>query len=142
MITPKSLVQKNIHINEPQSYQCAVWGYQAAHRQMLVRVYKTDKAGHETSFYLFFGGVIYFEGPMHWFGAKFVSGSEEECTTLLRKMGFERPEEAVRSDFYRLFKVKLPQLEVRIVAETAMKLDESEITLGNSFVRSRSRDNV
>jgi hypothetical protein len=95
---------------------------------MLVRVYRIEESGDELAFYVYFGGVIYFEGPLQWSGADFISGSEEECIGILRRMGVKHAEEAVRSDYYRLFRVKLSQLEVRIVATAAVKLDESEVT--------------
>ena len=132
---PKSLAPKCVHIDDPQSFCCTVWRYQAGHHQMLVRVHRLEESGDETAFYLYFGGVIYFEGPLHWSGAEFTSGSEEECAGILRMIGFKHAEDATRSDYYRLFKVKLSQLEVRIVAETAVRLDESEIAVTDCFAR-------
>lgn len=139
---PKSLAPKYVHIDNPQSYHCTVWRYQADHQQadpqqMLVRVHRSEESGAETAFYLYFGGVMYFEGPLHWHGAEFLRGPEEECIAILHKIGFKYAEDAVRSDYYCLFKVKLPQLEVRIVAQAAVKLDESEITVADCFARSR-----
>jgi hypothetical protein len=104
---------------------------------MLVRIHRVEESGDETAFYLWFWGVTYFKGPLSWSGAEFVSGTDEECIGLLHKTGLEHAEDAVRSDFYRLFKVRLPQLEVRIVAMAAGILDESEITVTDCFVRNR-----
>ena len=127
MTTPKSIAPKDIHIDDPQSFHCTIWRYQAGHHQMLVRVCRIEESGDELAFYVCFGGVIYFEGPLQWSGADFISGSEEECIGILRRMGVKHAEEAVRSDYFRLFRVKLPQLEVRIIATAAMTLEESEI---------------
>jgi len=125
-----------VHIDNPHSYHCTIWRYQPSHRQMLVRVYRFEESGDETYFYLHFGGVVYFEGPLQWSGAALTRGSAKECIAILHKIGIKHAEDAVRSDYYCLFKIKLPKIEVKIVSETIVKLDENEIALP-SFIHNR-----
>ena len=124
---PRSLSPKYVHIDNPHSYHCTIWRYQPSHRQMLVRVYRFEESGDETYFYLHFGGVVYFEGPLQWSGAALTRGSAKECIAILHKIGIKHAEDAVRSDYYCLFKIKLLWSLIKSYIQNFNKVSQSRI---------------
>jgi hypothetical protein len=110
------------NIANPQEYSCRVGSYRVNHSLMLVRATKSEFEPGKT-FYLTFGGVLYFEGPLAWSGADFCISTTDECERLLSKMGYSDSLH-VLSDKYRLFLVELPNLEVKIIALDAIKTSD------------------
>jgi len=105
-------------VNNPENYECHVKRYDS--RLALLEVYtrKLDQSSEEDIFLSFvFNAVDYFEGTMIWIGANFRVGSPEECVQIARKMP-NRGDAAERSilDFYDLFVVETPQLQIKILA--------------------------
>ncbi len=103
-------------INNPLSYQCLVYSYRAGHSQLDIRVDKLGEFGSAKAFFLIFGEVEYFEGPVLWQGVNFELGSSEECERLLRcNLNYPSNEE-VSLEGFRLFQVKTDSCLIKIIA--------------------------
>ena len=63
-------------LEAPSEYYCSVWGYVIGHSQMLVEVHPVSQ--YDNRFYLLFGDVQYFEGPMKWHNANLCLGTNEK----------------------------------------------------------------
>lgn len=113
-----------INLDNPQRYNCVVWKYQAGLSEMVLRLYDSENLGDKEGLALIFQGVFYFEGPLKWSGAAFYTATDEECKELLDEIGFEEPNVAVSSGYYRLFKCDLPKSTVRIIAMKVVKVSE------------------
>ncbi len=64
----------------PEKLSCSINAYDAERNRLSVSVKGRDGC------VLVFNGMLYFEGPMHWKGANFCTGSAEETTHLIVKL--------------------------------------------------------
>ncbi len=105
-------------VKNPENYECHIKRYDS--RLALLEIYtrKLGQSSEEDVFLSFaFNAVEYFEGTMTWIGANFVVASPEECILIARKLP-NRSDVSERSilDFYDLFVVETPQLQIKILA--------------------------
>lgn len=69
----------------PESWSCIVWMYNEPHLATLL--IKVSHPEAEKNVWLFFDGVIYFQGPFSWQGAKFDIATLEEQHKLRIELG-------------------------------------------------------
>jgi len=123
-------VRNFFNIADPDYCAYRVWSYIHGHSMMLVRVIRSEP---DDFFFLAFDSVQYFQGPLHWMGARFQVGTTDECAELLQeaRVGLsddllEMPDGFLNTllQKFRLYTVELPNLEVKILAGDAIKASE------------------
>lgn len=109
------------NIVEPDYYDCRVIKYVPSHSILVIQCIHRLNSDNK---HLKFENVDYFEGPMLWSGASFNTGTLTEYRELKYKLMSEIALEHItltnfqfsENQAEKLFVVKLPNLQVRIIA--------------------------
>lgn len=99
-------------------YHCSLLRYTRSHRQLVLEVMFKEAGNYETSFYLWFETLWYFQGPTSWTGIDFELGDMNERKGILR-IGFLNIEENMIEAFaqqHELFVLRRPTFTIQILA--------------------------
>lgn len=81
------------NLPEVERQACQVWRYRNSHSTLVIQV--TLDNLYEKSKYIWFDSVVYFSGPMGWFGADFRLMSRDDVIKIMRQLdGFSNPQHA------------------------------------------------
>lgn len=115
---------------EPESLKCRIWQYQVhLGGALTIQVYRKP----DTTMWLIFPRIVYFEGMLGWTGANFKLGTSEELLSLARiwfpDLKFEDEEIIDGSDLFLVEPTRKSESIsdnpiVRIVASEAYKRDK------------------
>ncbi len=116
--------QNAFNISKAQGYRCQIFHY---HRR-LSRLYLSVYQGLRTqpAFYILFSDVAYIDAPMSWQSADFDIAERQACIALMLEVGLigqaiqQFPDAyAAITDYARLYRVRGPQRQIRIIASSA-----------------------
>jgi hypothetical protein len=115
-------------MDHPELYYCTVWEFTVHHAEMVLQI-RSDLNEITTTKKLFwiFQRVMYYQGPLKWYGADFHLGSDSECMKLIAQLEpkVARPDVLLDMGLCNLFKFNdsATGLDVNILAGGAIKAE-------------------
>lgn len=109
------------NLPDPENWGCQVWGYLKSHSVLIIQL----QADSETSCFLEFAAVEYFEGSIVWQGANFSLAPPDECLRIIRRTGrFNSISDDYLLSHLRLFTVNSDsESPIKILAANGMVSD-------------------
>jgi hypothetical protein len=132
-------------IENPDEISCSIRFYTPSHSQLCIRLFgNSSTSTTESTSYVTFAGVRYFQCPSTWKGANFKTAPLEECFNLISDISAEEGRESLLQS-YRLYTVETKTLQIRIlgvVSHYGKEPDEYQKIIDNELLERISMDPI